>query len=542
MKKLNYWAAYLVVLTMIFTSCSKDENDVMETPQAQDLIQLQFGALLNDFSSKQATKDHLDPPACSETAPSYVHVALQYPDDSWVDGKDGDNEQFIQIPINWNPNTLLWETAYSPVLGLPAATYSLEYFIVYNSLNEVIWVAPREGGAYEDYVPNPLPEDIVLVAGSKPYFSVDVLCFDTRQEDAYGYIFFDLNTYRAENDYCIFVNYCDRVEGGDGREYPAKFMVEAWKDAFDGNQSININPNMNVISAGPAASVLCFNLPVLQGDDTHFIRVTVMDHQLLPYNVDEQNPPIYEFEVSQSDIEDQLLLTPKYDHIRLNCPPIIDEPCIVEGDTNGDCIVDCKDTSTPPCPDDCVPGSVDGDTNGDCVVNCLDEGQDPCPNYDDCDSTDTFWMKGDRTHWNKDNPNDNLYIGNNWGWAEFFDRNDGSQGTSFNLYAGAGQNNIGNADLAGTVMVEILPYNNTHEMVKFTIMEQPGMNLDKVDYYVSDVKPVTNSPGQFKNYSGGATGIKPLDGVPNSYYVMIPKDSDFWMMIHGESCSLQVVE
>jgi hypothetical protein len=374
MKKLKYWAAYLVVLTMIFTSCSKEETD-LNNPQEQDLIQLQFGALLNDLSSKQAIKDHLDPPACSETDPSYVHVALRYPDDSWVDGKDGDNEQFIQIPINWNPNTLLWETAYSPVLGLPAATYSLEYFIVYNSLNEVIWVAPREGGAYEDYVPNPLPEDIVLVAGSKPYVSVDVLCFDTRQEDAYGYIFFDLNTYRAENSYCIFVNYCDRGEGGDGREYPAKFMVEAWKDAYGGSEAINLNPNMNVISPGPAASVLCFNLPALLGEDTHFIRVTILDDNLLPYNVDEQDPPVYEFEVTQAMIDGQLNLTPKYHHIRMNCE---------EDNGNGD---ECLTNPNGP---DCDPDG-DGlsnreeddkgtdrnmpDTDGDGI----DDGEDACP-------------------------------------------------------------------------------------------------------------------------------------------------------------------
>jgi hypothetical protein len=101
MKRFKYWAAYLVVITMIFTSCSKEENDVMDNPQEQDLIQLQFGPILNDFVAKQSKDHYPDPPGCSESDPSYVHVALQYPNDSWVDDKDGDNGEFIQIPVNY---------------------------------------------------------------------------------------------------------------------------------------------------------------------------------------------------------------------------------------------------------------------------------------------------------------------------------------------------------------------------------------------------------------------------------------------------------
>uniref|UniRef100_UPI000299FB05 hypothetical protein n=1 Tax=Gillisia marina TaxID=1167637 RepID=UPI000299FB05 len=62
---------------------------------------------------------------------------------------------------------------------------------------------------------------------------------------------------------------------------------------------------MNTINPGPAATVLCFPLPPLVGDDTYFVRVTVLDDALLPYTSDASD--FVEFEIDQDDIDGQLL-------------------------------------------------------------------------------------------------------------------------------------------------------------------------------------------------------------------------------------------
>ncbi|RKS50641.1 hypothetical protein BC962_2413 [Gillisia mitskevichiae] len=324
MKKFNYYLSFIAILALIFTSCSKEESDIAGL-DGQDTFQLQFGTLLNDFDQ---SKDHLsdDPVECSDAAPSYVLVALTNSDDEWVGGMnpeaDGaDASDFIRVNLKNNNGS--WETEYSDVLGLPAGTYQLQYFIVYSADDEVLWVAPREGGAYAGSVVDPLPQEIMLGAGTKPYVEVDVLCYVPRMEEAYGYIFFDLNLIRITNNYCIFVNYCDDETG---REYPAKFMVEVWADGYDGSEIV-INGEMNSISQSgdyPAASVLCFPLPPLQGDDTYFVRVTVMDDALLPYTSDASD--VVQFQINQSDIDAQLTETPRYEHLKINCNPNQEEP------------------------------------------------------------------------------------------------------------------------------------------------------------------------------------------------------------------------
>ena len=206
MKNFKNYVAYLAMFAMIFTSCSKEETAA--DPNVQETFQIQFGTLVNDFNKQQ--QDPLsDPVECREADPAYVLVALTDASDAWVAGKNpevpgADVNDFIKVNIKNNNGS--WETEYSEYLGLPAGTYQLQYFIVYSADNQVLWVAPREGGAYDSSVGDPLPQQIVLGAGTKPYIEVDVLCFIPRVEDAFGYIFFDINLIEVENNYCIFLN------------------------------------------------------------------------------------------------------------------------------------------------------------------------------------------------------------------------------------------------------------------------------------------------------------------------------------------------
>ncbi len=355
MKNFKNYIAYLAIFALFFTSCSKDE--VTDVTPDQDTFQLQFGTLLNDFAKQ--SKDHLsdDPVVCRDAAPSYVLVALTDSNNNWVAGKNpeavgADENDFIKVNIKNNAGS--WETDFSDELGLPAGTYQLQYFIVYSADNQVLWVAPREGGAYASSVGDPLPQEIVLAAGTKPYVEVDVLCFIPRVEEAFGYIFFDINLITVENNYCIFVNFCNEGdEGDDGREYPAKFEVDVWADGFGGSEVI-IDGAMNSVSGEGnnfAATVLCFPLPPLEGDDTYFVRVTV----LTAGNYTADGSDFFEFEISQADIDGQLLQTPRYEHIRINCG---EDDCDPD-DPQADCDNDGIPNEDDECEGEGVRGNVD---------------------------------------------------------------------------------------------------------------------------------------------------------------------------------------
>ncbi|MDT0652026.1 hypothetical protein RM529_17945, partial [Zunongwangia sp. F297] len=83
---------------------------------------------------------------------------------------------------------------YSADLELTPGTYQLEEFIVYDEAGNMIWIAPideDDSGVYDGYVSDALPMTINLGAGVKKYVDVEVLCFDDRNVNQYGYLFFD---------------------------------------------------------------------------------------------------------------------------------------------------------------------------------------------------------------------------------------------------------------------------------------------------------------------------------------------------------------
>jgi hypothetical protein len=316
MKKFKFSLAWLTVLALVFTSCSKEETGVVTDDQEK--IQVTFGSLLNDFNSqnKQA-----EPGECSDADPAYIHVAITDSNGMYIgddDGIDVPNINFIPVDLKWNPNIGeegVWETVYTDALALEAGDYTLEYFVVFDADNNPIWVAPRSDGAYGSNVGNPLPNDFTLDPGTKPYITVDVLCYIPRNEEAFGYLFFDINRYWITNNYCLFVNYC----ADDGRDYPAYFSVDVWTEGYEsGIHVIDGWTNDITMSGGlPAASVLCLPLPELMGDDTYFVTVTVMDHANLDYSADVTD--VKQFEINQAMIDDQLNAEPAYEHVRFEC-------------------------------------------------------------------------------------------------------------------------------------------------------------------------------------------------------------------------------
>ena len=369
MKNFKYYLGLFALFTMLFTSCSKEEGGASVSDQ--DTVQLQLGALLNDFGTRQANKAHeTDPTECRDAAPAYVRLGLSNDATGFFVGGPGNTDPFL-IEVNIKNNNGSWETEYSDLLGLPAGDYTLEYFIVYSADDEVLWVAPRAGGDYASSVGSPLPMSIDLEAGTKPYIVVDVLCYIPRNEEAYGYIFFDIDLTTVENNYCIFVNYC---YDGTGREYPAKFEVDIWADDFDG-EDVVVDGAMNSVSGTGnsfAATVICMALPPLVGSDVYYVRVSVMDAGA--YNADASD--VREFTITQADVNAQLTATPKYEHVRINCGDDGGTGCDPE-DATADCDNDGVLNGVDECKGQGVRGSVDAVGCPIVVVDCTTNSTGP---------------------------------------------------------------------------------------------------------------------------------------------------------------------
>ncbi|MDT0641709.1 ScyD/ScyE family protein [Zunongwangia sp. F363] len=251
----------------LFISCSEEEN----SPIASEKSSISFGAVLNDLlADKAAVKQAVnDLPACSDDDPSYVEIILLQ-DVVEVLGSPGEPFQIDLVA----GETF---TQYVPELELDPGTYSLDYFAVYNSAGELIWLAPR-GGELEGFVENPLPLTINLGAGVKKYVDVPVLCYDERLVNEYGYLFFDLIPTELV-DFCFFANFCKN----SGRHFPAAFSLDIWLGTDDTGIQLYSNEENNVSTQGedPSAEPLCIVLPDLAefADDEDYIyyEITLLD-------------------------------------------------------------------------------------------------------------------------------------------------------------------------------------------------------------------------------------------------------------------------
>lgn len=211
----NYMSA-LVVFALLLTSCSKEESSALDDADA-NFVELTFGATLNDLANRAANKSqHFDViPTCATTAPDYAVISFSY---------GGDNYE-VTVDVLRDSNGYF--TDYSELLKIPvpangSTTVTLTGFIVYDSSHTRIWAAPV-GSGFANYVDEVLPRSFNVAAGTKPYIDVEVLCFDRRLANEYGYVFFDII---PETIYplCTFINYCNEA----GRHWVANYSVDLY--------------------------------------------------------------------------------------------------------------------------------------------------------------------------------------------------------------------------------------------------------------------------------------------------------------------------
>lgn len=264
---------YLAVFSLFVVSCSKEESPE-NVNQNDEVATLSFGAVVNDLMRNQTTKQALEElPECSDEAPAYVHVVLTGPEDV------GSMEDPLIVEVNPTPGDYDGDgedeyfTEYSSDLELIPGTYDLEYFAVYDGGDNLIWVAPAAGSPMDDWVDMALPMEIELIAGSKNYADVNVLCFDDRIVNLYGYQFFDIIGNEAI-EFCVFGNWCDE----NGRHYVAEYSINIWSGTDNTGVVLYADEQNDVEtdnSGDDYSDPLCFFLPDGDGQDDYYIEISI---------------------------------------------------------------------------------------------------------------------------------------------------------------------------------------------------------------------------------------------------------------------------
>lgn len=418
MRNIKRFLGLVTMVALLLTSCSKEEEGIIVNDSEK--ATLSFGTLLNDLmTDKAALKQAANEiPECSDEAPAYVEVVLSGPTNV------GTMMDPIVVAVNPTPGDYDGDgeeeyfTEESVDLELEPGDYSLDFFAVYDGDPAVagtnrIWIAPMAGGSMAGFVSNTLPMDISLGAGVKKYVDVEVLCFDDRLVNEYGYLFFDLETTEAF-EFCFFANFCD----DNGRHYTAAYSVNIWLGE-DNTGSILYSGVENVPGMNNDgdfyASPVCFALPNLSqfDDDEDYIyyEVTLLDWE---DNYGDITPIVISDRLSRNDIEGNFNGDDvDYEHLRFGCgendgeTPVdsdgdgvedseddcpnteegveVDEngcPVTGENDSDGDGVVDSEDD----CPG--TPEGVEVDENG-CAVNGENDsdGDGVVDSEDDCPGT-----------------------------------------------------------------------------------------------------------------------------------------------------------
>lgn len=381
MKNFKRYISFAAIIALLFTSCSKDEQSgIVDSEKAT----LTFGTIVNDLvanmdASRQSASDL---PMCTDDIPAYVRIVLKLGDNEVV-GTSGN-------PYKIDLVTGQLYTEDDPALELDPGIYSLDHLSVYNSDDELIWIAPRSGSGMGEYVDNPLPLSIDLRAGVKKYVDVSVVCFDDRDVNEYGYLFFELDTNIALT-YCFFANYCN----ADGRHFPASYSVSIWSGTTSGGVLLysNVQNAVGQYDNGDYfATPLCFAVPDHANLDTPYLyyEVTLLDWEDVYGDVEQT---VLSGTITKRMITDNFGTEDDtdYHHLKFGCGDDDGEPPL---DSDGDGVPDSIDQ----CPD--TPAGVDVDEVG-CPVTTPCDQTDPEADCDNdgtpnkCDENNPNWATFD---------------------------------------------------------------------------------------------------------------------------------------------------
>lgn len=251
MRKLLGKLCFAIILVIAFTSCNKNDSPVEENTGT-----VSFAAVLNQLMSNKQVSEI---PDCSDATPAYVDVVVTGPKNigsiaapmridisSTKEDTNGDSEKE-------------YVTVKDDELYVPAGDYELLYFVVYDSENNPIWIAPSEGN-FQDFVEEPLPLSFTVEAATQNYVSVDVVCFENRILNEYGDLFFALDPHQAI-EFCMVGNTCD---GND-----ASFSATVYSGAD------NTGSLLYMDLENTPGEALCMALPDLEGEDQYYFEISM---------------------------------------------------------------------------------------------------------------------------------------------------------------------------------------------------------------------------------------------------------------------------
>ncbi|WP_373056501.1 hypothetical protein [Zunongwangia sp. H14] len=322
MKTIKFHLVLMAVFGLLLTSCNKDEP-VKETPEtSEDFAVLSFGPVLNNMMNRAPLKQEVaDLPICSDATPAYAQLSLTY----------GDENTPVDVTVSILSDENGFFTAYDDELEIPvpsgATTVSvtLTDFLVWSddggSPGEIIWAAPKTGSEYAAFVDQALPVTWDLRAGSKTYRDIQVLCFDQRQVNLYGYLFFDIVP-TPLSTLCFFANYCTPA----GRHYTANYSLDLYLGTSAAGTPLYLDeaPVTGMDNEDYYAEPVCLAVPApeegIGADDPYlYYELTLADW---PGNYGTAGNYVETGTLSWNQVQELLNddgTTAEYEHIFINC-------------------------------------------------------------------------------------------------------------------------------------------------------------------------------------------------------------------------------
>ncbi|RKS53772.1 hypothetical protein BC962_2028 [Gillisia mitskevichiae] len=333
MKTITRYLAFMVLLSPLFSSCSKEEEEVAVNIESfTQSISLEFGAVLNDLSNKMISKENFSqiPDCVNDAAPAVARLSISF------------NGETKTMDIDILTNGTNYYTDYSDELKIPVVvsddgnnendytTVTLSKFLIYDGdpdgAGNLIWVAPTGDGDFLGYVDKPLPLDIIVRPGTKKNEVIEVFCFDQQIVNEYGYSFLELMPQKLYK-LCFFANYCH----SDGRHYPGNYSLDLFVQDANGirvqlynNEDTNAKPITGQYENGEYFSqLLCLVIPgppEKVENDQDYLFYTITPENSDAYG-DIDNTALAEEGLSWNDIN--VLFndnnTMEYIHIFINC-------------------------------------------------------------------------------------------------------------------------------------------------------------------------------------------------------------------------------
>jgi len=284
---------FCILIILVASSCSKDSDTSLFNNQNNRTATLSFGAVLNNLMegngiNRQALENI---PECSETSPSFVEVVIS----GVTNVGTMENPVVIKVAANSGKSQNNGNSTYFTLehvdLELEPGDYSLDYFAVFDGdpqdpSSKMIWIAPTSQGEFANFVDSAIPIKFELKAGTKKYLDVEVICYDERMADEYGYLFFDTELIRVQPtqaiDFCVFGSFCDEV----GRSHLAKYMVSGWMYSGDPEapkgEELFVNKENGIIitdyedTSEMSSEPLCIQLPDHSGEDQYYMEISIM--------------------------------------------------------------------------------------------------------------------------------------------------------------------------------------------------------------------------------------------------------------------------